>query len=61
MTLQEAAAGTSRVASNIAEVNRGAAETGSSSTHVLSAARWLSGDSNQLKREVGKFVAAIKA
>jgi methyl-accepting chemotaxis protein len=57
----EAAKGTTQVAHNIIEVNHGAAETGSASTQVLASARSLSKDSNGLKREVGKFLATVRA
>jgi hypothetical protein len=40
---------------------RGASETGSASTQVLSSAKSLSGDSNRLKLEVGKFLNTIRA
>jgi methyl-accepting chemotaxis protein len=40
---------------------RGASETGSSSSEVLSAAQSLSGESNRLKLEVGKFLSAVRA
>ena len=54
--VQQAAHGTQQVSSNITDVQRGASETGSASTQVLSAAQSLSGDSNRLKQEVGKFL-----
>ena len=54
--VQQAAHGTQQVSSNITDVQRGASETGSASTLVLSAAQSLSGDSNRLKVEVGKFL-----
>jgi methyl-accepting chemotaxis protein len=59
--VQQAAQGTTQVSSNIADVQRGASETGSASAQVLSAARSLSGDSNRLKLEVGKFLATVRA
>jgi len=59
--VQQAAQGTMQVSSNIADVQRGAGETGSASSQVLSAARMLSGDSNRLKTEVGKFLATVRA
>ncbi len=59
--VQQAAAGTAKVASNISEVNAGAAKTGAASADVLSAARSLSGESNRLKAEVGKFLATVRA
>jgi methyl-accepting chemotaxis protein len=59
--VQKAAQGTQRVSSNIADVRRGASETGSASSQLLSAARSLSGDSNRLKLEVGKFLGSVRA
>ena len=54
--VQQAARGTQQVSSNISDVQRGAGETGAASSQVLSAAQSLSGDSNRLKLEVGKFL-----
>jgi methyl-accepting chemotaxis protein len=54
--VQQAAQGTQQVSSHITDVQRGASETGSASSQVLSAAQSLSGDSNRLKLEVGKFL-----
>jgi methyl-accepting chemotaxis protein len=59
--VQQAAQGTMQVSSNITDVQRGASETGSASSHVLSAAQSLSGDSNRLKLEVGKFLSSVRA
>ena len=59
--VQQAAQGTMRVSSNISDVQRGASETGSASSQVLSAAQSLSGDSNRLKLELGKFLNSIRA
>ena len=59
--VQQAAAGTHQVSSNITDVQRGASETGSSSSQLLSAAQSLSGDSNRLKLEVGKFLDTVRA
>jgi len=59
--VQQAAEGTQQVSSNITDVQRGAAETGSASSQVLSAAQSLSGDSNRLKLEVGKFLNSVRA
>jgi methyl-accepting chemotaxis protein len=59
--VQQAAQGTQQVSSNISDVQRGASETGSASSQVLSAAQSLSGDSNRLKLEVGKFLQAMRA
>jgi methyl-accepting chemotaxis protein len=59
--IQQAAQGTSQVSSNITDVQHGASETGSASSQVHSAARSLSGESNRLKLEVGKFLDTIRA
>jgi methyl-accepting chemotaxis protein len=59
--VQQAAQGTQQVSANITDVQRGASETGSASSQVLSAARSLSGDSNRLKLEVGKFLNNVRA
>jgi methyl-accepting chemotaxis protein len=59
--VQQAAQGTQQVSSNIMDVQRGASETGSASSQVLSAAQSLSGDSNRLKLEVGKFLNSVRA
>jgi methyl-accepting chemotaxis protein len=57
----QAAHGTQQVSSNVTDVQRGAGETGAASSQVLSAAKSLSGDSNRLKLEVGKFLSAVRA
>jgi methyl-accepting chemotaxis protein len=59
--VQQAAEGTQLVSSNITDVQRGAGETGSASSQVLSAAQSLSRDSNRLKLEVGKFLNSVRA
>jgi methyl-accepting chemotaxis protein len=59
--IQHAAQGTSQVSSNITDVQRGASETGSASSQVLTAAQSLSGESNRLKLEVGKFLNTVRA
>jgi methyl-accepting chemotaxis protein len=59
--VQQAAQGTMQVSSHITDVQRGASETGSASSQVLSAAQSLSGDSNRLKLEVGKFLNTVRA
>jgi methyl-accepting chemotaxis protein len=59
--VQQAAQGTQQVSSNITDVQRGASETGSASSQVLSAAQSLSGESNRLKLEVGKFLSSVRA
>ena len=59
--VQQAAQGTQEVSSNISDVQRGATETGSASTQVFAAAKSLSGDSNRLKLEVGKFLSTVRS
>jgi methyl-accepting chemotaxis protein len=59
--VQQAALGTQQVSSNITDVQRGASETGSASSQVLSASQTLSRDSNRLKVEVGKFLNTVRA
>jgi methyl-accepting chemotaxis protein len=59
--VQQAAQGTEQVASNISDVQRGASETGSASSQVLSSAQSLSLESNRLKVEVGKFLDTVRA
>jgi methyl-accepting chemotaxis protein len=59
--MQEAARLSTQVASNVTDVNRGAGETGSASTQVLSSAQSLSTESGQLRLEVDKFLTAMRA
>jgi methyl-accepting chemotaxis protein len=59
--VQQATQGTQQVSSNIMDVQRRAGETGSASSQVLAAAQSLSGDSNRLKLEVGKFLSTVRA
>ncbi len=59
--VQRAADGTMQVSSNITDVQRGASETGSASTQVLSAAQSLSSESNRLKVEVSNFLSSVRA
>jgi len=59
--VSQAAHGTTQVATNITDVNRGASETGSASAQVLSSAQALARESGSLKTEVGRFVASVRA
>jgi len=59
--VQQAARGTQQVSASIVDVQHGASQTGSASSNVLASARSLSGESSRLKREVGKFLEAIRA
>jgi methyl-accepting chemotaxis protein len=60
-SVQQAAHGTQQVSTNITDVQRGADETGSASSRVLTAAQSLSGDSGRLKAEVRKFLTSVRA
>lgn len=57
----EAAKGTAQVASSISEVSTGAAETGAASGEVPVSAQSVSRNSNDLKTEVEKFLATVRA
>jgi methyl-accepting chemotaxis protein len=59
--VQQAAHGTTQVATNITDVNRGASETGSASAQVLGSAQSLARDSGSLKTEVQRFVQMVRA
>lgn len=58
---QQAARGTSVVASSIGDVNRRAAETGTASQQMLLLARSLAADSSQLNTEVEVFLRTVRA
>jgi len=59
--VQEAASGTSQVATNIVDVNRGATATGQASAQVFASAQSLASDSNRLRVEVQKFVELVRS
>jgi len=59
--VQHAAVGTSQVATNIGNVSQGASATGSASVQVLTSARSLSSESDNLRREVERFLATVRA
>ena len=59
--VQQAALGSTQVATSIADVNRGAGDTGSASSQVLSSAQLLSNENKRLKDEVVKFLATVRA
>jgi len=59
--VQQAAIGSTQVATNIADVNRGAGDTGSASSQVLSSAQLLTNENKRLKAEVAKFLATVRA
>ncbi|WP_315757073.1 MULTISPECIES: methyl-accepting chemotaxis protein [unclassified Bradyrhizobium] len=59
--VQQASEGTQQVSVNVVDVQRGATETGTASTHVLAAAQSLASDSDRLKREVASFLESVRA
>jgi methyl-accepting chemotaxis protein len=59
--VQQAAIGSTQVATSIADVNRGAGDTGSASSQVLSSAQLLSNENKRLKAEMVKFLATVRA
>lgn len=59
--IQHAAQRSNSLAGNINDVSRGAGETGSASSQVLSSAQMLANDSGRLKIEVEKFLATVRA
>ncbi|MFN3685575.1 methyl-accepting chemotaxis protein [Salinarimonas sp.] len=59
--VQEAARGTEEVTSNIERVQIGAGETGAAASQVLGAAQDLARRSDELERQVGDFLAGVKA
>jgi len=60
-SVQSVAQGTQEAAANIMQVNRGATETGSASEEVLNSAKTLSTESAQLREELDRFMANIRA
>lgn len=59
--VQEAARGTEDVNANISSVSKAAEDTGTAAEQVLTATRSLGGRSDQLTREVARFLAGIRA
>jgi methyl-accepting chemotaxis protein len=59
--VQEAARGTQEVSSNIVTVKEAATQTGAAAEQVLGSSAQLSQEANQLSREVGDFLAGVKA
>jgi methyl-accepting chemotaxis protein len=59
--IQHAAQGTQQVVSSITDVQRGASETGTASSQVLTSAQSLSVESSRLKLEVGNFLETVRA
>jgi methyl-accepting chemotaxis protein len=59
--VQQAAQGTTQLATNISDVSRGADAAGSASAEVLSSAQLLSSESQRLKAEMERFLATVRA
>ena len=59
--MQQAAAGTQEVSSNITQVTQAATETQSSSGQMLGAAKELAQQGDVLRGEVDKFLQEIRA
>jgi methyl-accepting chemotaxis protein len=59
--VSEAAKGTAEVASSISEVHQGAHETGAASSQVLASAKLLSVESSDLRSELDRFLANVRA
>ncbi|WP_407522071.1 methyl-accepting chemotaxis protein [Methylobacterium oryzisoli] len=59
--VQEAASGTGQVTGSIADVRDAAGSTGAAATQVLGAAQDLARHSENLTREVGAFLAGVRA
>jgi len=60
-SVQEAAAGTNDVSQNIAGVNEAAQDAGAAAAQVSAASQELSQQAEQLKTEVGEFIAKVRA
>jgi methyl-accepting chemotaxis protein len=60
-SVQEVARGTGDVSANISGITSAAGETGAAAAQVLSSASELSRQSEQLRNEVDKFIATVKA
>jgi methyl-accepting chemotaxis protein len=59
--IQQAAHGTTQVATNIVDVNKGATVSGAASAQMLTSARMLANESNRLKVEMDKFLSTVRA
>ncbi|NFV82305.1 methyl-accepting chemotaxis protein [Magnetospirillum aberrantis] len=59
-SVHQAADGTSRVNGAIADVHDAAMQTGAAATQVLSAADGLGGQADNLRRQVGRFLATVR-
>ncbi|MCG2641435.1 hypothetical protein L6639_19790 [Bradyrhizobium sp. WYCCWR 12678] len=59
-SVQSVAQGTLTAATDIGQVNQGAAETGSASEEVLNSAKTLSSESTRLRTELDRLMANIR-
>ena len=59
-SVHQAADGTTRVNGAIADVHDAAVQTGAAATQVLSAADGLGGQADNLRRQVGRFLATVR-
>ncbi len=59
--VDEAAKGTTLVATNVAKVSLGAGEAGAASAHMLTSVQSLTRESDRLKAEVEKFLGTVRA
>ena len=59
--MQQAAAGTSEVSSNITGVTKASSTTGRTASEVLSAAQQMAKQAESLRGEVERFLAEVKA
>ncbi|QCK85577.1 HAMP domain-containing protein [Phreatobacter aquaticus] len=59
--IHQASAGSSEVASNITGVSHAVTETGAAATQVLSSADGLAGQAAELRSEMSKFLAGVRA
>jgi methyl-accepting chemotaxis protein len=60
-SVEQAAQGTSQVATNIGNVSKGATATGSAAAQVLSSARSLADQSGHLNAAVDQFLSTVRA
>jgi methyl-accepting chemotaxis protein len=59
--VESAARSTEHVATNLGNVNRAAAESGTAAERVFASAHLLAQEGSKLKREVDKFLATVRA
>jgi len=59
--VQQASQGATEIASNISGVSMAVADTGASANEVLASAENLAGQASQLRQELGRFLADVRA